>query len=362
MPGIDEQQLASRRKLLEALQAQSLQGTPSQMVSGRVVPQGMGEGITRLLQAYMTSKGLGDVSQQEKALEDKSKAGQSAATQKIIEAMTGRPQTGGPLRGQDYQPVQPAIPGDPQKAAIMAATNPHTKDNQALQGVTQAMLRGQGGRRSNPYFQFLPTKEGYVVGDARTGDISKPDDSFVRSQDDPELQGDITGSKETGKLESQLKLKPKVDAAIETAKSVAARQHSMSGIGGLISEADNILANESPTGSGVGAAADYLGGIVGVSPEGATQSAQLKAIGGALVSKMPRMEGPQSDRDVVIYKEMAGKVGDPTIPIDQRRAALDTVKEIWGKYDHLNEGDSPDVSTAYDAEKEKRYQEWKARQ
>ncbi len=118
------------------------------------------------------------------------------------------------------------------------------------------------------------------------------------------------------------------------------RQFNMQGIGGTIQSAEDLLTGKGggnlPTGSSVGAAVDYVGGLVGKSPAGATEAAKLKSVGGALVSKMPRMEGPQSDRDVILYKEMAGKIGDSTVPRDQRIAALQTVKELWGKYEKIN--------------------------
>jgi len=89
---------------------------------------------------------------------------------------------------------------------------------------------------------------------------------------------------------------------------------------------------DTATGSYAGAAADQLARAFGVSTEGAQSAAQLKALQGALVSKMPKMSGPQSDKDVLLYREMAGQIGDPTIPADQRRAAMKTVEDLNLKY------------------------------
>lgn len=86
------------------------------------------------------------------------------------------------------------------------------------------------------------------------------------------------------------------------------------------------------TGSGLGAAADSTGRFFGVSTEGAQKAAQLESLGGALVMKMPRMEGPQSNLDQLLYREMAGKIGDRTVPIAEREAALQTVEQLLGKY------------------------------
>jgi hypothetical protein len=112
----------------------------------------------------------------------------------------------------------------------------------------------------------------------------------------------------------------------------------------LIKRAKSVLTGESvdetgavtktplPTQSLGGSIIDTLGGIVGKTPQGAAQADRLKVIGGALVLAMPRMEGPQSDADTKLYREMAGKVGDETVSIQRRLAALDEVEKIYSKY------------------------------
>lgn len=46
----------------------------------------------------------------------------------------------------------------------------------------------------------------------------------------------------------------------------------------------------------------------------------------------PRMEGPQSDKDVALYKQMAGQIGDATVPAEQKKAALEVVKKLHQRY------------------------------
>jgi hypothetical protein len=110
------------------------------------------------------------------------------------------------------------------------------------------------------------------------------------------------------------------------------RDFILTGIGSIIAEAEALLA-KGPTSSGIGAGMDMAGRLIGYAPPGAREAAQLEAVGGALVAKMPRMEGPQSDFDVQNYRAMAGQVGDKTLPIATRKAALDEVKRLWAKYD-----------------------------
>ena len=86
------------------------------------------------------------------------------------------------------------------------------------------------------------------------------------------------------------------------------------------------------TGSYVGAGMDSLNRAFGKSTPGAQGAAQLKALEGALIAKMPKMSGPQSDKDVLLYRQMAGEIGDPTVPADQKRAAIKVIREINQRY------------------------------
>jgi hypothetical protein len=44
------------------------------------------------------------------------------------------------------------------------------------------------------------------------------------------------------------------------------------------------------------------------------------------------MSGPQSDKDVLLYKQMAGQIGDPTLPAAQKKAAMDTILKLNSQY------------------------------
>ena len=95
------------------------------------------------------------------------------------------------------------------------------------------------------------------------------------------------------------------------------------------------------TGSYLGAGADLLANTIGISTEGAKATAQLKTLSGQMVAAMPKMSGPQSDKDVAMYKDMAGNLSDPTIPIETRLAALETIEKLNEKYKVLNSGGIP---------------------
>jgi hypothetical protein len=86
------------------------------------------------------------------------------------------------------------------------------------------------------------------------------------------------------------------------------------------------------TGSATGAAADKVAAFFGTSLEGDQANAQLKILQANLMTNMPRMEGPQSDRDVQLYREAAGEIGEATVPRGRKRAALSMIRALQEKY------------------------------
>lgn len=98
------------------------------------------------------------------------------------------------------------------------------------------------------------------------------------------------------------------------------------------------LLQKGPTGSYVGSKVDSLASGVGYTTPGAELTARLNPVASKLVQNVPRMEGPQSDRDVEEYKNAAGRVNDSTLPAKLRLAALDEVERITNRYAALNGG------------------------
>ena len=104
-------------------------------------------------------------------------------------------------------------------------------------------------------------------------------------------------------------------------------------IDAILPEIEKILPNA--TSSYVGAGVDWVGRLFGGSTDGAEATAQLKTLAGQLVSLMPKMSGPQSDKDVAMYKEMAGNLADNTLPLATRTAALQAIRALNEKYKEL---------------------------
>jgi hypothetical protein len=99
---------------------------------------------------------------------------------------------------------------------------------------------------------------------------------------------------------------------------------------GLLDEAEKIIPGA--TGSYAGVAIDEAARAVGASTRGAENTGRLKAIEGSLLSEMPRMEGPQSNIDVAMYKQAAGDLGNPTVPRATKLAAIKTIRRIQSEY------------------------------
>ncbi len=114
------------------------------------------------------------------------------------------------------------------------------------------------------------------------------------------------------------------------AGSQSAKQADAKDVLSLLDMAEPLV--KKATGSYAGAGADMAANVFGFSTEGANAASQLQALEGMLVSKMPKMSGPQSDKDVLLYKQMAGQIGDPTVPATRKQAAIQTIRQINQMY------------------------------
>lgn len=109
-------------------------------------------------------------------------------------------------------------------------------------------------------------------------------------------------------------------------EDAAKRQGSANRILPLLSSAEELI--DKSTGSRFGSALDSVAQFGGYATEGAKAAAQLKVIEGNLMMNAPRFEGPQSDKDMMLYRQMAGQIGDPSVPPEIKKAALKTMREM----------------------------------
>lgn len=117
----------------------------------------------------------------------------------------------------------------------------------------------------------------------------------------------------------------------------------------ILDQAEKLLGTA--TNSYVGAGVDALSRGFGYAPEGAKSIAQLKILEGNLMMNQPRMEGPQSDKDVELYRQMAAQLGNPTVPTEIKQAALQQIRAIHQKYATGNQMQSNKSSGGWSIQK-----------
>lgn len=108
----------------------------------------------------------------------------------------------------------------------------------------------------------------------------------------------------------------------------------ISRVNAVLDEIQGILPDA--TASYAGRGIDLLARGVGIATSGDIATGKLGTLGGQLVALMPKMSGPQSDKDVAMYKQMAGQLDDPTVPLQVRQAALQTIRSLNNKYAEMN--------------------------
>jgi hypothetical protein len=88
---------------------------------------------------------------------------------------------------------------------------------------------------------------------------------------------------------------------------------------------------EQSTGSGIGRGVDIAAGFFGKATPGAIAIGKLQPLADQILKIVPRFEGPQSDKDTQSYKEAAGQLANPTLPVEIRLAAANTLIDLFTK-------------------------------
>lgn len=184
-------------------------------------------------------------------------------------------------------------------------------------------------RRSaaNPYYTTIATPDGVISVNARDPNdvrlLLRPDGKpYLRSADYAPLQRDIAEAKEGGKLTAVQR---------QTDKIADSKQAAMDA---QIALGFNQLASN-PTGSGIGAGVDSAMGFFGKSTESSRTATALEATAGWLQNNVPRMEGPQSNADAILYRQMAAQIGDRTVPVENRIEALKTLQNLMNEQSRI---------------------------
>lgn len=262
--------------------------------------------------------------------------GASAAT-----GSTGVPQLVGPVQYQGAGGAPTATPADEANALLaqgvpadQAAMRVAAKRQQQLGGAYPTLVFKDGkfsDGTSGGVPDRAPADPSLLVSRAPEATAAATEDAkqgvqlaYLPRTEAVKTQADIERAAGTERAKAE------VEADTKRTADARQRQKDAQDTLNLLDQAEKILPNA--TGSAGGQFIDTAAASVGRSTEGAQATARLQTIAGQLTSKMPRMQGPQSDRDVQLYQQMAGDLANPRLPVETRKAAAQTIRELNQKY------------------------------
>lgn len=216
----------------------------------------------------------------------------------------------------------------PQDAIDVLRANPSTPVADIVAPESIAANKSVlAGKTAGEVRQWAAGKMGGTVGGPRVVYSAPASDASViaRGQVIETPSGPMIVDKATGEARPVTMGGKPVNAQTEQKRAAGAKR-----VLALLDTAEKLIPLS--TGSGLGALRDFAGRGVGYATEGSKAIAKLQSLSGALIADMPRMEGPQSDKDVQLYKQAAGDLANPTIPNESRLEALATLREIQTRY------------------------------
>jgi hypothetical protein len=131
--------------------------------------------------------------------------------------------------------------------------------------------------------------------------------------------------------------KAAAEAAGKAEGSILSKATNAEGINQILDLADPLI--DVATGSTAGAARDAVAAFFGYAPDSAQAIGQLQVLQAAMMMSMPRMEGPQSDKDVQLYQKAAADLGNANTPNATKKAAVATIRALQQKYIQRAGGD-----------------------
>jgi len=340
--------------LAQQLLAQSMQGP-----QGLVSPSGT---INKALQGFLA--GRSDRAQQQQQ-------GLTSARQQALAGALSRAQSQDPAQAEAARRaamiISGGLPDDPlaqkllgaqaqsamnpgQDKSLFGVVDPGQFTPESLQKFSQTKQYGDLVPRENIYGRYTPgnyTTESWAAfknsGDPAVLQL-RPEFRFQQTPSGAVVAGNtVTGQTSPTAVTPEVATAEAADRKRVEASATAlggaegaaqgailARAVKADGINDILDIAEPLI--DEATGSGTGAARDKLAAFFGVSTSGAQATAQLLPLQAAIMLNQPRMEGPQSDRDVQLYREAAGQIGDPSVPRETKKAAIRTIRRLQEQY------------------------------
>lgn len=317
-----------RRKIADLIRERSMKPLESQTAGGYVVPTNPLLALGKLGEAYLGRDIERGADTQQAELGEKASGMQSAERQKIIDALTPKPETqftpdmmpgeSNPFGKLIESSARNQTPEDQLQSLIGARGEAQFGNTQKWADLQQKYLEGKISREDMQQAKLDAAK---IAAQARIDakNDSKDQKPFLVTDNAGnsklvDMKGNLikdlgTVSKPTATFEKTVETKKKLgkdlDAAIKELEKATKD-------GGLIDQS---------TGSGAGALVDIGAGFIGQSTKGAIAVGELKPIYDLVLKMVPRFEGPQSDRDTASYEKAAGQLANPAVPNDIKKAA-----------------------------------------
>lgn len=367
----------SLNPVTQSVLAQQLLSGSMQSPQGLVSPSGVLAKALQGLTAARAARSQGQL------------ADQTSARQQALAGALSRTQSQDPAQAEAARRaamiISGGLPGDPiaqrllesqvpgAEKSLFGVVNPGDFTPESLQKFSQTRQYGDLVRANNMFGRYTPsnyTPESWArfmqSGDPASLEL-RGDYRFQQTPSGAVVAGNtITGqvaptsvtpqiaTEEAAtrkRVESQAAAEGQAAGAAQGA--LLARAVKAEGINDILDIAEPLI--DEATGSGTGAGRDKLAAFFGVSTTGAQAIAQLLPLQAAIMLQQPRMEGPQSDRDVQLYREAAGQLGDPTVPRETKKAAIRTIRTLQDKYAGKSSAEqrqsgAPDFSNMSDEE------------
>jgi hypothetical protein len=158
-------------------------------------------------------------------------------------------------------------------------------------------------------------------------------DRKIVARSETDAAGNVTFYNKFGEKIKTEKGAGKPSATFE--KTKATREQTQRDLSGALSTLKEIVKPggliEQSTGSLAGKGVDILARTGGFAMEGDIALGKLQVLSDQILKLVPRFEGPQSDKDTQSYREAAGQLADGTLPRKIRKAAAETLIDLYTK-------------------------------
>ena len=200
--------------------------------------------------------------------------------------------------------------------------------SQAPQGAQAAPMPAQAPQQAQqPPGGALPPRLDYQRGGSVDPFVGRTAEEQAAATEAARIRTQLDYAPQVAAAEADAaRAKRQAEDAADRDSATASRAADAQDTLSLLEQAEPLLTTA--TGSLIGQGVDSALGAFGRSTQGADATAQLQTLAGQLVAKMPRFEGPQSDKDVQLYKQMAGDLANPSLPRSRRLAALQMIRTM----------------------------------